>query len=91
MLGVNGDELKLAFVNWFDTKATALEAHCHGLCLVSNISKFSIISVGDIERDVHLISRFGLVGESPNVNKELDRTLVGSDVRWRKRRQVKIR
>jgi hypothetical protein len=45
---------------------------------VTTTSKYSIIPIDDIERDVHLISRFGSVGESANINKELDRILEGN-------------
>ena len=62
--------MELAFVSWFETKRTADPNS--GLYLVGRTTKYTVISVKDIERPVHLIPKFGSqVGTTTKVKQEL--------------------
>ena len=64
------ERLELAFVSWFETKRTADPNS--GLYLVGRTTKYTVISVKDIERPVHLIPKFGSqVGTTTKVKREL--------------------
>ena len=67
------ERLELAFVSWFETKRTADPNS--GLYLVGRTTKYTVISVKDIERPVHLIPKFGSqVGTTTKVKRELGHT-----------------
>jgi hypothetical protein len=71
-----GNALQLAFVNIFAISGYPQDDHCHGLFLLKRTSRFQVIPVTTIEREVHLIPRFGNeIGAALRINKKLERKL----------------